>query len=189
MTTYKHLPHPAPPKVRRSQAERALESKMDQRFKSNFDKLFRSTAHRSPLRKADDIDAKLERALVLAKRIGDARRQHQADQLHKARALCAETHELLEKCLDLDLDLADVNTRLDRLELENSWKIEGANMTNPQPRNLAPMPVTVPPRDPVGPAPVQPFPIAPATPSMHQPRPTFPATPPSRPIPNVRPLR
>ena len=100
---------------------------MDRRFKANFDKLFRPTAHRSPVRRADDIDARLEKALVLAKRIGDARRQHQADRLDKARALRAEAHELLAKCDDLDLALADVNARLDRLELERLMEIEGSS--------------------------------------------------------------
>lgn len=52
-------------------------------------------------------------------------------------------------------------------------------MINPQPRNPAPLPVTVPPRAPVGPAPVAPFPMppAPVTPTIYQPRPSFPATP------------
>ena len=118
MTTYKHLPHPAPPKPRGSKSETALEEMMDRRFKANFDKLFRSNTRRSPVRRADDIDARLERALVLAKRIGDARRQHQADRLHKARALRAEAHKLLAKCDDLDLEVADISARLDRLELE-----------------------------------------------------------------------
>ena len=95
---------------------------MDRRFKSNFDKLFRPTAHRSPVRRADDIDARLEKTLVLAKRIGDVRRRahaaEQAEHLRKARALLKESRELAAQFRKCDLEIADVNARLDWLELE-----------------------------------------------------------------------
>jgi hypothetical protein len=133
---------------------------MDLRFKSTFDKLFRPIA-RQP-----------------------AQAEDQAPDLRKAHP--ARNEELSAIFKKFDCTIADIEARLDRIEAR---QIDGIfNMTNPQPRNPAPLPVTVPPRAPVAPPPVTPFPYLPVKPTPYQPRPSFPTAPPSRPSPNVRPL-
>jgi hypothetical protein len=44
---YKYAPKPSQSKVRRSQAERALESKMETKFKATFNNLFRPIVRQS----------------------------------------------------------------------------------------------------------------------------------------------
>jgi hypothetical protein len=87
---YKYAPKPTQSKVRRSQGERALESRMEAKFKSTFDKLFRPIARQST-QAADQVQ--------------DLRKAHSA-----------RNKELSAIFKKIDVAVADILTRLDRIE-------------------------------------------------------------------------
>jgi hypothetical protein len=91
---YKYRPHPATPKPHQSRAEQALEAQMDSRFKSAFDKLFRPIARQG----AQAVD--------------------QSEDLRKARAARAEA--LTAQFQKFDLVIADIESRLDRIEKQRA---------------------------------------------------------------------
>jgi hypothetical protein len=87
---YIYAPKPLPFKVRRSEGERALESRMEAKFKSTFDKLFRPIAHQGA-QAADQVQ--------------DLRKAHSA-----------RNEELSAMFKKIDVAVADILTRLDRIE-------------------------------------------------------------------------
>jgi hypothetical protein len=87
---YKYAPKPSQSKVRRSQGERAPESRMETKFKSTFNKLFRPIARQST---------------------------QAADQVQELRKAHSARHEELSKMFNkIDVAVADILTRLDRIE-------------------------------------------------------------------------
>jgi hypothetical protein len=91
---YKYAPKPTRSKVRRSQSERALEALMDSRFKANLDKLFRPIA-RQGTQAADQVQ--------------DLRKAHSA-----------RNEELSKMFNKIDVAVADINARLDRIEKQRT---------------------------------------------------------------------
>jgi hypothetical protein len=87
---YKYAPKPSQSKVRLSQAERALESKMETKFKSTFDKLFRPIARQST---------------PAADQVQDLRKAHSAG-----------NEELSAMFKKIDCTIADIEARLDRIQ-------------------------------------------------------------------------
>jgi hypothetical protein len=97
---FKFSPRREQPTVRRSRAEQALEAQMDSRFKSTFNKLFRPIARQA------------------------AQAADQSEDLQKVPTARAEA--LTAQFKKFDLVIADIESRLDRIEKQRSIDAIGA---------------------------------------------------------------